>query len=228
MSLTRGQALGDVLLSLALLGVSGVAALSLAPLLGAGRQIPALMLIQGLLLLGGLRALLGLRGQRWRCIGFRSLRPIDLARGVVAFASALGANLLFTTALFLAAPEAVQGHIERLGVLAGRLGEGIPAPALVALLCFVGVYEELFARGFLLRRCQAALGGAWGPVVVSSFLFGLGHAYQGWIGVAQTALVGAVLAAYTLRWGALWPAIIAHALLNIASIVLIGAAGEDP
>jgi len=32
-------------------------------------------------------------------------------------------------------------------------------------------------------------------------------------------LLGLVLAAFTLRWGTLWPAICAHAAVNILSVV---------
>jgi membrane protease YdiL (CAAX protease family) len=35
----------------------------------------------------------------------------------------------------------------------------------------------------------------------------------------QTALLGVVLAAFTIRWRTLWPAIIAHAAVNMLSIV---------
>jgi membrane protease YdiL (CAAX protease family) len=60
------------------------------------------------------------------------------------------------------------------------------------------------------------------PIVFSSVLFGLGHFYQGIYGIVQTALFGAVLAALTLRWGTLWPAIFAHAAVNMLSVVELG------
>ena len=43
--------------------------------------------------------------------------------------------------------------------------------------------------------------------------------YQGLYGVVQTALLGLVLAVFTLRWRTLWPAILAHAAVNILSVV---------
>jgi membrane protease YdiL (CAAX protease family) len=90
---------------------------------------------------------------------------------------------------------------------------------------FVGVYEELTARGFLLARCRTAFDGVWAPVLLSSLLFGLGHVYQGWIGVVQTTVIGTVFAVYTVRWGTVWPAILAHALLNTLSVITL--AGLD-
>jgi membrane protease YdiL (CAAX protease family) len=93
--------------------------------------------------------------------------------------------------------------------------------AVAATMFLVGAYEELSARGFLLARCRAALGGVWPPVLLSSLVFGLGHLYQGVLGVLQTAVIGVILALYTVHWGTLWPAIIAHALLNTLSIAAL-------
>ncbi len=220
--MTRYQAAADILLALTLLGVSGLTAVSLLRLVPEGGRLVILILVQGLLLLGGVRTLLTLRGQRWRNIGLRPVRMADLARGLVALVSCLGVNLLFTGLLFLAVPEAIQTHLDQLNTLAQQLKAGVPLAVLFTVLCFVGVYEEIFARGFLLTRCQVVLEGAWGPILFSSLLFGLGHVYQGWIGVAQTTLVGIVLAVFTLRWGGLGPAMIAHAALDIVSISLMG------
>ena len=83
----------------------------------------------------------------------------------------------------------------------------------------VGRNEEVLARGLLLARSRVLFGGTWLPVVFSAVLFGLGHFYQGAYGVVQTALFGVVLAVFTLRWGTLWPAIMAHASINMLSVV---------
>ncbi len=64
-------------------------------------------------------------------------------------------------------------------------------------------------------RCN----GVWAPVVVSSVLFALGHVYQGWVGVSQTTLTGAIFAASRMPWTTLWPAIMTHAALNTFSVL---------
>ncbi len=224
--MTRGRAFGEILLALGLLAMSSLAAALLVEVFPRSMRFPVLMLVQGIVVLLGLRALLALRAQRWSDIGLHPLRGRDAGRGLLAFGVCMASNLLLTSLLFVLAPETVQSHLDGLGTLAMRFSEGVPAILLVALLCFVGVYEELFARGFLLSRCREAIGGVWGPVLLSASLFGLGHAYQGWIGIAQTSLVGAVLAAFTVRWRTLWPAIIAHAALDITSIALLGASAD--
>ena len=86
---------------------------------------------------------------------------------------------------------------------------------------FVGFYEEVVARGFLLARCRVLLHTRWAAVLLSSLLFGLAHLYQGWGGVVLTAIVGAVFAGITLRWGTLWPVILAHAGLKLSTPVAL-------
>ncbi len=227
MGVKRRRAFGEILLALGLLAASGLAAVAVMGLFPGNMRVPVLMLVQGVVVLLGLRGLLALRAQRWADIGLGSLRASDPGRGFLAFGACMVSNLLLTSFLFVLVPEAVQSHLDGLGALAAQVSGGVPVIVMIALLCFVGVYEELFARGFLLSRCRELLGGVWGPVLLSSFLFGWGHAYQGWIGVAQTSLVGVVLAAFTIRWRTLWPAIIAHAALDITSIAMLGVAESD-
>lgn len=84
---------------------------------------------------------------------------------------------------------------------------GFSGLGLTAAIC-----EELIYRGFLLWWCQAALGlDLVMAATVSTLLFGLGHAYQGWQGILRTGLMGAVLMAVRLAAGSLWPAMVLHA-----------------
>jgi len=66
------------------------------------------------------------------------------------------------------------------------------------------------------------LGWSWGAALLSSTLFGLLHAYQGWLGIVRTAALGFVLAASFIITGALWPAILAHAILDVMAGVFLG------
>jgi membrane protease YdiL (CAAX protease family) len=85
------------------------------------------------------------------------------------------------------------------------------------------VTEEL-TRAFLLSR----LGGVWQGervrqilLIALALLFGLGHAYQGWVGVLGTAYIGYVLGAYYLRQGRLLPVILAHGLYDTLSVLAL-------
>lgn len=100
------------------------------------------------------------------------------------------------------------------------LGETPPA-SILPIALFVAFYEEIAFRGFLLTRL-AALAGPTAAIVASSAVFGLLHAAsQGWLGVAQTTCVGAVLATLTLRRRSLWPAIACHATIDALGIALL-------
>lgn len=218
------SALVDIGAALALFVLSSVAAASAVSYLPQSFRLMAVVVVQGLLLIVIVGFLLRWRGQRWAAIGLVAPAPGDVPRSMLAYGGCLGVNLVFIYALYGIVPGFVEAHTERLGFIAQQLASGLPFPVLVLVLGFVGVYEEVFARGLLLDRCRRLLRGTWAPVLVSSLLFGLGHLYQGWIGVGQTTLIGIVLALSVIRWGSLWPAIIAHALLDVSSILFMEAA----
>lgn len=94
----------------------------------------------------------------------------------------------------------------------------IPLGWVIPLTLFVGFYEEVAFRGFLLRRLDAALGGripeekrrlVW-AAVLSGVLFGGLHGYQGVMGVLQTSAVGIALGLLAVWRQSTWPPIVAH------------------
>lgn len=105
----------------------------------------------------------------------------------------------------------------------------VPVGWIVPLAILVGVYEEVLFRGFLLGRLRVALC-ALGPraadaiaVLASAALFGSGHAYQGGLGVVQTATMGVVLGIVTVRCGVVWPAIVAHVIVDTLGLFVLHA-----
>jgi uncharacterized protein len=218
--MSRVHALVDILLALLLTVLGGLAVgLLLKPLL----ELPLLVVLalQGVFILIGLQLLLRWRGQRWRDLGLPAPAWRDVGRALQALLLVFATNIALTGLTYLLAPELLAQHQEQLVRVAGMLTHQAPLLAVAVVVLFIGLYEELLARGFLLRRSRTLLGGIWGPVLLSSLLFGLGHSYQGWTGVVQTAVIGVVLARLTLRWGTLWPAILAHAALNMLSLTLL-------
>jgi hypothetical protein len=88
---------------------------------------------------------------------------------------------------------------------------------LLAVTVPVPVAEEVFFRGFAYRLLRAKLGvGA--AVVVSSLGFALVHGVEPstWVPVLPVGLVLAVLAE---RSGSLWPAVVAHAVVNALAVL---------
>lgn len=86
--------------------------------------------------------------------------------------------------------------------------------AFVPVAITAGVWEELFYRGFLMWFF-APIGGAAGAAVISSVVFGLGHAYQGVAGVLRTTAVGLAFAAFYWATGSLWWLMALHAAIDV-------------
>lgn len=86
---------------------------------------------------------------------------------------------------------------------------------------FTGFHEELLFRGFLLSRFTAIAKNRWIAMLICAAIFGLLHYFgQGWLGVFQTAGIGAVLGAVTIVSRSLWPAVIAHAAFNSIQLAM--------
>lgn len=96
--------------------------------------------------------------------------------------------------------------------------------ALFALVCVTaGVCEEIIFRGWIIRYLAALPVGLtlWGCLGLSSALFGLVHLYQGWRGVALTALLGGLLGFLFLVTGSLIVPIILHVLIDLRALWLM-------
>lgn len=78
-----------------------------------------------------------------------------------------------------------------------------------------GIGEELVYRGYLLPLFWDLFPGVWPATLFVAVLFGLVHSYQGWFGVLRTALLGLMLSLSMIWAGTLWPAIIAHVVIDL-------------
>ncbi len=87
------------------------------------------------------------------------------------------------------------------------------------------VSEEIFYRGHLIRSLNKLLGeGRWAlgvSSVVSIALFAYGHAYQGWIGILNTGVIGLIYTLLFLWRGRLTAGIVAHGVYNSLVILSI-------
>ena len=84
----------------------------------------------------------------------------------------------------------------------------------VGLSITAGICEEIIYRGYLFWYLGAFMP-PWAVVLVSSLGFGLGHSYQGTIGVVRVTAIGIAFGCFYLLTGSIWLPIIAHALLDI-------------
>lgn len=85
----------------------------------------------------------------------------------------------------------------------------------VAVSATAGICEEFIFRAFLLPVLTAATGSIALALLLSSGAFGVLHAYQRPIGALRAALLGALLAVPVLLFGSIYPAILAHTLIDV-------------
>ncbi|RFA12827.1 hypothetical protein B7R22_14860 [Subtercola boreus] len=91
----------------------------------------------------------------------------------------------------------------------------------------VGVTEELLFRVGLPALLLRTSGNLWLSVIVSLAAFALCHAYQGWEGIADAALLGTVFMCVYLATGYIVPAIILHVLNNIYALTVLPIVGTQ-
>ena len=117
---------------------------------------------------------------------------------------------------------------EYMGLLMPSSGRERALYGLVAISA--GITEEILYRGFLtyvLLISFPALG-VWLSILVSAFLFGLGHLYQGVSGVLRTFILGFILSVIYLATGTLLLCIAIHMLIDLAGTLLETSDGTEP
>ena len=85
-------------------------------------------------------------------------------------------------------------------------------------LALVAIHEEIFFRR-VARFAMRPLGDGGWMVLSSSVLFGLFHWWTGLPNMLLAAIAGAFLMLLYLRAGALWPAIVAHYIIDFWILV---------
>ncbi len=162
-------------------------------------------------------------GRAWAALGFSVPAGVRLAVALVLVAL-LAARMVVQARAIARMPR------EKLAAYAAKLPAGIAliSPHTAAergafrgLSLTAGFCEELLARGYLMWFIGAWTG-PWIAAVLSSALFGLGHAYQGRSGVLKTGVVGLVMALVYLGTGSLLPGIALHALIDLGSGDAVG------
>jgi membrane protease YdiL (CAAX protease family) len=97
---------------------------------------------------------------------------------------------------------------------AGRVPAEMGVATLLGLLAINSIFEELFLCGYLITRL-ADMRGLWFAVNVSTAVRLSYHLYQGSAGVPAIIAMGLIFGYWFARTRQLWPAIVAHAFLNL-------------
>jgi membrane protease YdiL (CAAX protease family) len=167
----------------------------------------------------------GLRDLGWRLENWRREVPVGIALGALVFAGADAVQWLTGLVLSkLTNPDLASQLMDQFGmarVVDGALsslpGWGM-AVAVLVIAVLVPIGEELLFRGFAYTALKRRLGVP-GGVVVSALVFAVLHASPA--DFAALFAVGVALA-WVYEWrGTLLAPILAHALNNLASAVLL-------
>jgi hypothetical protein len=86
--------------------------------------------------------------------------------------------------------------------------------AFLGVSASAGFCEEFAYHGFLLAGLVGWLANGWLAALVANLAFGILHGYQGQAGVVRAALMGYVLCLPVIVGAGLWPAVVAHFLVN--------------
>jgi membrane protease YdiL (CAAX protease family) len=94
----------------------------------------------------------------------------------------------------------------------------------VVLAVFAGFCEEIIFRGYLQRQFTAWTGNVSAGVVLQAIVFGAGHIYQGWKGVAVISVYGAMFGVLAALRKSLRPGIMQHCAQDGFSGIAVWAA----
>lgn len=159
---------------------------------------------------------LGLAPRRWARdvgLGLVAVLPAHLATAIVSGAAV--AIVLF------AGGTSLEALYQAKQPMVNAVGSVSPASVL-PFAAFVAVYEEIVFRGFLLGRLVSLLRSLPAAIAVNALVFGSLHYFsQGWLGLVQTAALGAILAGLAVWRRTIWPAIACHAGIDTVGISLV-------
>jgi CAAX protease family protein len=140
-----------------------------------------------------------------------------------------GAGLLIGTALVttvVALLTTAEGYR-----VVGSNGLSMAVITPLAMMIFVGVFEEILSRGIVFRIAEQSLG-SWAALVISSLLFGLAHLPgegASVLSIAVTIVAGVLFAAAYLLTRKLWLGIGIHVAWNytLGSIYSVAVSGRE-
>ena len=91
----------------------------------------------------------------------------------------------------------------------------------VFLVTVVAVAEETIFRGYLIMRFRDLKTGTLTAIVLSAFIFSIGHGYEGTAGVITVGVMGFVFALVYLWRRCIVAPVIMHCLVDFISIVVV-------
>jgi membrane protease YdiL (CAAX protease family) len=143
----------------------------------------------------------------------------------------LGREILVGVLVFIPTTFAA-GGLEKVLLSAGFTSPSTPLPSLeatggvvetilgIVLVSVVAFSEETIFRGYIMLRIEALTSSPGAAVVLSAFVFSLGHGYEGSAGVVTVGFLGFVFALVYLWRKSLTAPMVMHFLQDFIGIVL--------
>lgn len=164
--------------------------------------------------------LLAWRHQSLRSVGLSFERfGVNLLLGLAALGVAYGLIIPWALAMQYLAPEMAESFNENADAIMSFLPRQSPIHFMWMFLT-VGLYEELFFRGFLMTRLRRLTGGWTWAAIVSSIVFIVPHLLeQKAIALVPIGILAVVFCLVTIWRRSIVPAIIAHWLFNWSQLL---------
>lgn len=178
------------------------------------------VLIQGSFALAAIGIVLALDREGPRSVGltFKSLIGEILAAG-----TALGVIYIIQFLIALAVLHVSPKTMEELAEHRKEVAELFPRLPLlwIALFAlFVGFYEEVLFRGFLITRLKFIVRNIWAALIISSLLFGVIHSYQDLLAMVQISIIAVIMGGLFILRGNLTAPILVHTVFDFANLTV--------
>ena len=159
------------------------------------------------------------------------LKPRDLGQtignaGISLAVTALGLLALLVLTGFNIHQIRHAGR-EELEVTVQRARKFVPVgrregTAFAGVALTAGICEEILYRGWLVSFLGALFGSIWIGMIAAAAVFGIGHAYQGRLGMLATGLLGLLFGSMFVLVKSLVPGQVIHAAIDIVNGILAG------
>jgi uncharacterized protein len=160
---------------------------------------------------------------------FREGHDITVVSGALLFGLVVGQGIPLLLARFN--PRIRQRLAAQVSSIGFFLPSSAPERRWFALVCIsAGICEEIIYRGFLLQYFAAGplAAGLVAGLIAAAVTFGIGHGYQGWMGMLATTVLAIGMSLLFLAVRSLWLPMLVHALIDLRILLIWPANGAPP
>jgi uncharacterized protein len=179
-------------------------------------------LIVGLTMMVAVVLMVRLGGGGAASIGWTSRRLVlDAWIGLAVFVMSVFLAALLAATLFTLNPDLLD-HEPKAPQVIRETFPPLSFGAVVAVMMFVAIWEEVVFRGFMLTRLYALLRRWWLVLPVGAVLFGVPHLYQGVLAVTVIIVLALIMGTLFIWRRSLVAPIVFHLANNVVVMLILG------